>query len=126
MEIIKTDYLVLDGDCGLCNRVALFISPRLSKKLSLSFIPIDSDNGHDIVSALPNWQQNLDTVYLLRNGESFVRSAAAIRCLLYLKWYWKILFPLFWIVPLPIRDFIYMLISKYRYRLFKKKEVCMF
>ena len=60
----------------------------------------------------------------VRNGKSHIRSAAAIRCLLFMKWYYKVLYPFCWIIPFPIRDLVYSIISKNRHRIFTKPEIC--
>ena len=120
------DVLLLDGDCGLCHRLALFMDTRLANDADIAYRPINSNDAQKLIQTFPVWQQSSDTVYLFRNGRSYIRSAAAIRCLLYLRWYWKIWFFIFWIIPLPIRDMIYRLVAKYRYYIFKKPEICTF
>ena len=120
------DVLLLDGDCGLCNRLAIFMDRNLDLRNKIKFQSIDSGPSQELIKTFPKIQQNQDTVYLYRKQKTYTRSSAAIRCLLYLKWYWKIWFPIFWIVPLPLRDFFYKIIAKYRHRLFSKPKVCSF
>jgi predicted DCC family thiol-disulfide oxidoreductase YuxK len=122
--MIHEDTLLLDGDCGLCNRVAIILHPRLDNDKNLRFLTNESEEGKKIIDELSTKKQKADTVYLIRNGESFIRSAAAIRCLLYLKWYYKMWYPFVWIIPLPLRDIVYSIISKNRHKIFSKPEVC--
>ena len=122
----NTDILLLDGDCGLCHRLAIFMEKYLDSKKKIKFQSIESNSSQELIQNFPKNQQNMDTVYLYTKGKSYTRSSAAIRCLLFLKWYWKIWFPIFWIVPLPLRDFIYTIIAKNRHRIFSKPEVCLF
>jgi predicted DCC family thiol-disulfide oxidoreductase YuxK len=124
MKMNNRDILLLDGECGLCNRIAVFLKPRLGKNETLIFITNESEEGQDIIENFPQSQQDSDTVYLVRNGVSYTKSAAAIRCLLYLKWYYKIFYPFFWIVPIQFRDLVYAIISKNRHRIFSKPEIC--
>ena len=121
-----TNVLLLDGDCGLCHRLAMFMNKNLDSMKKITFQPIESSSSKELIQSFPKKQQNMDTVYLCMNGKSYTRSSAAIRCLLFLKWYWKIWFPLIWIVPLPLRNFVYKIIAKYRHRIFSKPEVCSF
>lgn len=123
---LKRDVLLLDGECGLCHRLAFFMDPRLAEGSNIGYRPIKSDDGQGLILTFPQWQQKADTVYLFRNGCSYIRSAAAIRCLLYLRWYWKVWFPLLWIIPLPLRDIVYRSVAKYRHRIFKRPESCTF
>tara|TARA_B100000700_G_scaffold303611_1_gene375285 strand:+ start:695 stop:1012 length:318 start_codon:yes stop_codon:yes gene_type:complete len=102
------------------------MEPRLGRGINLGYRPIKSDDAQNVISKFPKWQQKVDSVYLLRNGRSYVRSAAVIRCLLYLRWYWKMWFIIFWVVPLPIRDMVYRFVSKYRHLVFKRPEYCTF
>ena len=120
------DVLLLDGECGLCHRLALFMEPKLGPGVDIAYRPIKSDDAQNLIIKLPEWQQKADSVYLLRSGRSYVRSAAVIRCLLYLRWYWKMWFLILWIIPLPIRDMVYRFVSKYRHLVFKKPEYCTF
>tara|TARA_B100001123_G_C14561233_1_gene730357 strand:+ start:13 stop:408 length:396 start_codon:yes stop_codon:yes gene_type:complete len=120
------DTLLLDGDCGLCHRLAVFMDKRLSKGTEIKYRPIESDEAQEIISSLTKKQQRADSVYLIRNGKAYIRSAAGIRTLLYLKWYYAMWFPVFWIIPLPLRDIVYRVIAKYRHRFFKQPETCLF
>ncbi len=120
------DFLLLDGDCGLCHRLAIFIDKRIAKGQDLGYRPILSDDAQNMIAKMPKKQQVADSVYLIRNGKSYIRSAAGIRCLLYMKWHYRILFPILWIIPLPIRDVGYRIIAKYRHKFFKKPTECTF
>ena len=122
----ERDYLLLDGDCGLCHRLATFIDKRLGKEKDLGYRPILSDDAQKMIATFPKKQQDADSVYLVRNGKSYIRSAAGFRCLLYMKWYYAMLFPIFWIIPLPIRDIGYRIIAKYRHKFFKRPTECLF
>ena len=104
------DILLIDGLCGLCTRSGNFLNKRLSKELEIS--ELESENGKML---LEKHSVSIDSVVLIRNEKAYVRSAAAIRCLLYMKWNWKWLFPFAYIIPLPIRDLGYIIISKLRF-----------
>ena len=123
---IERDVILLDGDCGLCHRLATFIDKRKLPDVNIAFRPIESEEGQDLISTFPIKQQKVDTVYLVRNGKSYIRSAAGIRVLLYMKWYWKMWYPIVWIVPLPFRDIVYRFIAHNRHRIFEKPNVCTF
>ena len=120
----ERDVLLLDGDCGLCHRLAQFINKRKRKEVDLAFRPIESEEGRILISNFPEKQQSADTVYFIRNGKSYIRAAAGSRLLLYMKWYWRIWFPVCWIVPLPLRDLIYVIIAKNRHRVFEPLDSC--
>ena len=118
--------LLMDGDCGLCTRSAVFLHPRLTDPNSMRFVAIESEEGQALISTFPEKYQQADSVYLIRNGRPYMRSAAAVRCLMYLKWHYKFLFPFAWVIPLPIRDVAYRIVAKYRMKFFAPPEVCIF
>ena len=76
----ERDFLLLDGDCGLCHRLATFMDKRLANGQDIGYRPILSDEGQTMIRKLPKKQQDADSVYLIRNGKSYIRSAAGIRC----------------------------------------------
>ena len=120
------DYLLLDGDCGLCHRLANFIDKRLSKNKRIYYRPISSTEAQEMIACMPERQRKADSVYLIKDGKSYIRSAAGIRCLLYMRWYYSMWFPLLWLIPLPIRDIGYRIIAKYRHKIFKQPTECTF
>ena len=122
----ERDVLLLDGDCGLCHRLAIFIDKRKRPDADIAFRPIESQEGQDLISTFPLNQQNVDSVYLVRKGNSYIRSAAGIRVLMYMKLYLRVWFPFVWLVPLPFRDIVYMIIAKNRQRFFARPNVCTF
>tara|TARA_B100000700_G_scaffold331535_1_gene465303 strand:- start:1215 stop:1547 length:333 start_codon:yes stop_codon:yes gene_type:complete len=105
------DVLLVDGLCALCTNTGKFISKRQVKDLEI--IEQNSDEGEALLN---HHKITIDSVVLIRNGKAFTRSSAAIRCLLYMKWNWKWMYPFAWIIPLPIRDLAYLFISVLRFR----------
>ena len=64
----ERDILLLDGECGLCHRLALFMDSHLAPGVDIAYRPILSDEAQDAISTLPEWQKNADTVFLLRRN----------------------------------------------------------
>ena len=118
--------MLLDGDCGLCHRLATFLDKRMKPSANLGYRPNSSKDAQRLIQAMPKKLSESDTVYLVRNGQPYMRSSAAIRCLLYMKWYYRMWYPICWLVPLPIRDIAYRIVAKYRHKVFKKPKVCTF
>ena len=124
--MVETDVMLLDGDCGLCTHTAVFLHPRLVEKSSLRFLAIESEEGQSLIATFTEKFQLADSVYLIRNGKPYMRSAAGIRIILYLKWYYRMWYPLLWLIPLPIRNIGYRIIAKYRHKIFKRPSVCIY
>jgi predicted DCC family thiol-disulfide oxidoreductase YuxK len=68
--------------------------------------------------------EDFESFVLINNGMVYKKSTAALRILNQLPWYWK-LFQVFWILPSFLRNLIYDLIARNRYKWFGKKEECM-
>ena len=120
------DVLILDGDCGLCHRLAEFVDKRIMDRELLAFRPGNSEDAELLFSKMRESIRSADTVYLVREGRTYIRSAAVIRCLLYMRAHWRLLFPVLWIIPLPIRDLVYRIVARYRPLFFKRPEYCNF
>lgn len=65
-----------------------------------------------------------ESVILIENGRTYDRSSAALRIAKKLNGLWPLLY-IFIIVPKPIRDAVYNLIGRNRYKWFGKTEACM-
>ena len=63
----QKDLLILDGDCGLCNRIATFMDKRLSLNSSISFLARESIEAKKIIKTFSKSDQMVDTVFLRKN-----------------------------------------------------------
>ena len=115
--------ILFDGVCNFCNSVVNFII-RQDKKKIFRFAALQSNAGRQILTANQLSQTGFDSFLLLENGKLYQRSTAALRFYNKLPWYWKWT-QVFWIVPRPVRDFVYDFIARNRYKWFGKKEQCM-
>lgn len=113
--------VLFDGVCNLCNRSVDFII-RNEKSDKLQFASLQSDVGKSIVNK-SGLDEIPDSVMLFVDGELLVRSDAALAISTYLKrpYAYGIIFKY---VPKILRDSVYNLIAKNRYRWFGKKEKC--
>ncbi|QLC23535.1 DUF393 domain-containing protein [Parasphingopyxis sp. CP4] len=64
-----------------------------------------------------------ETYLLVADGQIFQRSTAVVHIAKRLPWPWRIAAAL-WIIPRPIRDGLYNLIARHRYRIFGRVESC--
>ncbi len=69
-------------------------------------------------------KQDFDSFILIDGGKAYKSSTAGLRLYNKLPWYWKWT-QAFWMVPKSIRDSVYNIIAKNRYKWFGRKEVCM-
>ncbi len=126
---VKTEnraVILFDGVCNLCNWfVRLIISHDPDGYFG--FAPLQSDAAKQLFSNLNPGKmpmQKPDSVILIENGKVFAKSDAVIRIANKIKKFRLIAF-FYKIFPLIIRDHIYDLVAKRRYKWFGRKEMCM-
>ena len=115
--------LFFDGVCGLCNKSVDFVLTR-DQRGSIKFSPLQGETAARLLT--PADLQDLNTMVLWIEGQTFRKSAAAVRVLWRLSPGWRILGVLLWLIPLPIRNLGYTLVARNRYRFFGKNESCRF
>ncbi|WP_446831796.1 thiol-disulfide oxidoreductase DCC family protein [Candidatus Foliamicus sp.] len=121
---MKTDsnILVFDGMCNLCSSVIDFITARDSGN-AFTLIPMQSAQGQMILREYGLSIDRVETFLLVRAGDALIKSDAAVAIASALRFPWNILrFMRF--VPRPVRDGIYSLVSRNRYRLLGKRATC--
>lgn len=110
-------YIILfDGTCKLCNNVVKFISKNDSRKI-FCFIPLESEKATEYLNRYNKKNVNKGSVLLIQEEKIFTKSSAVLNILRCLDGLWP-LFYAFIIVPGFIRDPVYDIIAKYRYRWF--------
>lgn len=115
--------ILFDGICNLCNSSVNFIIKNDSKKHFL-FASLQSDAAKEILLHFPSNNLNLNSILLIENGNIYEKSTAALKVSRYLNGGYKVLYA-FIIIPKFIRDLVYNLIAKNRYKWFGKKDNCM-
>lgn len=114
--------VLFDGECNFCSSSVQFIIKR-DRKGYFKFASLQSDAGIKLKRQY-HAAENLDTIVLIDNDKIYYKSDAALRICKNLDGMWKI-FSVFIIIPRSLRDILYDLIAKNRYKWFGKKEHCM-
>lgn len=114
--------VLIDGDCDFCNRTALLII-KYDKKDKFRFASQQSEIGKNLIQENNHNGNALSTIILIENEKVLTKTTALIEIAKHLVGLPKLLV-CFKIIPVEIRDFLYDIFSKYRYRIFGKKENC--
>ena len=114
--------IFFDGVCEFCSFWVRFVIARDPKK-RFRFTPLQSPLGLQVVRALGLPEEPPQSVILKEGGRYYLRSSATLRILRQLSGLWPLLYA-FLVIPAPIRDVVYNLVARNRYRWFGKKEVC--
>lgn len=114
--------ILFDGECNFCNRSVQFIIKR-DPKARFKFASLQSEVGEQLLDEY-NAPKHIDSLVLIENNRIFYKSTAALGVCKNLKGIWKLLHVLI-VIPRPIRDLVYDIFAKNRYRLFGQRKSCM-
>lgn len=124
MLFLKDHPIILfDGICNFCNGAVNFLI-RQDKQAVFRFAALQSEAGQRLSAEHQIPKEGFESFVLIQSGKAYQKSTAALKVLNSLPWYWKEL-QVLWIIPRFLRDAIYDLIAKNRYKWFGKKQACM-
>jgi predicted DCC family thiol-disulfide oxidoreductase YuxK len=113
--------LLYDGLCAMCNRAVLFVLKR-DHTHSIRFAPLQGELAGATLARHPSLADE-DSIIFLRGDEVLVKSDAALAVATYLSAPWRFLSH-FKLVPRPLRDAVYDLVARNRFRVAKRYESC--
>ena len=120
--MMNDDYIVLfDGECHFCNRSVQFIINRDDHTI-FKFASQQSDVGQRLMKKhrIPN---DANSLIFVTPDRAYIKSTAALQIARRLNGLCKLFFAGI-IIPRPLRDFVYDLIAKNRYRLSRQMGNC--
>jgi predicted DCC family thiol-disulfide oxidoreductase YuxK len=105
--------VLIDGVCVLCSRSHDFVTKRDSSH-RFRFVAIQSPEGRELAKRFGVDPDQPDTFVLITGSKAYFRTDAVLRILSKLPWWhWAILLRL---VPKFVRDAIYNVVARNRYR----------
>lgn len=119
----KQPIVFFDGECSLCSSSVKFLL-RHNHSKNMRFASLQSDAGYRITELAGYEFKQYDTILLLQDNKLFSYSTAAIKITEHLNFPWNY-FRILIIVPAFIRDFLYSIIVKKRYKWFGKEPFCL-
>ena len=122
MNDVLHPMILFDGVCNLCNASVQYVIKHDKKRL-FRFTSLQSSFGKKILKENNLPQNTFNSFILLDNNKIYTRSTAALLVAKKLSGFIKLLYG-FIIVPKFIRDFVYDVIARSRYKWFGKKEAC--
>jgi predicted DCC family thiol-disulfide oxidoreductase YuxK len=123
MDNSNSDILLFDGICNLCNHMVRFIIKRDSKG-KFKFSSLQSEVGRQWLMRFDISGHELESFVLIQGGKYYIKSTAALRMLRELGVIWNLLYVFIWF-PRPLRDILYDVVAKSRYKIFGKRDACM-
>jgi len=115
--------VLFDGVCNLCNGAVNFIIDR-DPGSHFRFAALQSEQAAALLAPLGRVPEvEPQSFILVEDGKVYERSSAALRIARRMRGGWKLLYA-FMVVPRPLRDAVYRLVARNRYRMFGKAESC--
>jgi predicted DCC family thiol-disulfide oxidoreductase YuxK len=115
------DVILYDGVCVFCSRWVRFVATRDTSR-RFRFTAIQSAYGARLARAFGIDPDDPDTNAVIHGGVAWLKSDAALAVLGALPgWRWMRVLRA---VPKPLRDTVYSLVARNRYRIFGKYEDC--
>jgi len=114
--------VVFDAQCLLCNGWVQFLL-RHDRKGVFRFASIQSEAGQALLAKVGLAVDGLQTLLLIDGERSWQHTGAIFRVLGALGWPWRLAW-IGWLVPVQLRDPLYRLLARNRYRVFGRLEQC--
>lgn len=114
--------ILFDGVCALCNGFVQFVI-RHDPDAHFCFAPLQSDMAQQMLQKSGTDTVAMTSVVLYQSGKVYTKSDAALRICAGLSGKWRVLY-MFRYIPRPIRDTLYEIIAKNRYRLLGRMDHC--
>ncbi|KJS00598.1 MAG: hypothetical protein VR65_12380 [Desulfobulbaceae bacterium BRH_c16a] len=123
MEKTDQPLIIFDGVCNLCEYSVKFIVKN-DRQARFKFVSAQSDRGKELqrLHGVDIFKDG--SVILLKNDQVYVKSDAVVEIAKDLEGLWRFLH-VFKFIPKPVRDLVYSIISKNRYRWFGRKNQCL-
>lgn len=123
IDLSKKIIILFDGVCNLCNGAVQFIIKR-DPNNRFVFASLQSAFGKSQLVKAGLDPLSLHSILVIDQGLCYQRSDAALIIVENLNGFWSY-FSVLSIVPKVLRDGVYTIIARYRYRFFGKKDQCM-
>ncbi len=114
--------ILFDGVCNLCSGVVQFILKR-DRHDTFRFASLQSDLGQSVLKKFNLPANTFNSFILYQSGKIYTKSTGALLVAKQLSGVWRLLY-IFIILPSFLRDSVYNVIARNRYRWFGKKEAC--
>lgn len=122
MDSVNHGIVLYDGTCLFCHGSMRFIADH-DKAGYFRFGAAQDERAQPLLQAHGLGDITASTIVLIENDTVYLRSTAALRIARRLGFPWNLM-PVFLIVPRFIRDAVYDVVSKLRYRIAGTADSC--
>ncbi len=131
IKVIKTNFqevaknktvILFDGVCNLCNSAINFVIDKDTNN-NFHFASLQSEFGQALLTYFEKDTTDFDSMIVYENGKIKTKSTAALRIAAGLSGNWRF-FSVFKIIPAFLRNEVYNIVAKNRYKWFGQKNEC--
>ncbi|HWP90847.1 MAG TPA: thiol-disulfide oxidoreductase DCC family protein [Thermodesulfobacteriota bacterium] len=115
--------ILFDGVCNFCSGIVLFTIRRDPEGI-FKYAPLQSEAGQGLLRHFGLPTDDFNSFILVEGNKCYQKSTAILRIARRIEGLWPLLY-LFVLFPRPVRDFIYDIVVKNRYKWFGKREECL-
>lgn len=115
-------FLLYDGTCPLCIRITGFLK-KTDRKSVISFLQLNSREAEDLLNIYGYSAAGIDSVVFIDGTGLSTRSEAVLKVFKAIGGLWSAMY-VFIFVPKGIRDYVYKLVARNRFRFYSKKCEC--
>jgi predicted DCC family thiol-disulfide oxidoreductase YuxK len=123
---MKSDLILYDGECGLCDRTVQFVLAR-DRQDRYVFAPLQSSVGQEQAAKHGLDTSELSSFILIEDyagsSRAYLRAKAALRVCRHLGWQWQLL-SIFGVLPAWLIDPFYNFVARRRIKWFGRLESC--
>lgn len=123
LKMDNNKIILFDGYCHMCSGTVIFILKR-DRLQKFKFASLQSNAGQELLKKYNLPANDFDSFVYICDEKYYLRSTAALRVFKELGGLWSLLF-IFIVVPAFLRDLVYRLIAKTRYKIFGKRTSCL-
>lgn len=116
------EVLLFDGECVLCSGTVRFILQR-ERDHAIRFVTAQSAAGQALLRHYGLRRDDWESVVFVEDDTPLFKSAAFFAVLRHLRFPWPLLRAA-WIVPRPLRDWVYDRVARNRYDWFGRRDEC--
>lgn len=109
--------VLFDGVCSFCNK-SVNLLLKLDKKKILRYSALQGEYAKSL--PLP---KAIDSIVFVEDEKLYYKSNAVLKILMGLGGVWRVVV-IFYLIPRVVRDGVYDLVAKYRYKIYGKLEQC--
>ena len=108
--------ILYDGICALCQNLVRFVL-YFDRKRQFRFAALQSTTGQKTLKTFGYPLADFNTFLLIDQGKAFDRPSGILRVMWLIGGIWRVI-SILRFIPRPLRDLLYNLVAKTRYRMF--------